>query len=229
MNGFKRKKVPTGALSLLLLVSVASPVSAEIKTRVLPNGTVEIYNDGGGVRPPAAPPAAPPIVSLVATPRSSWDRWIQEASDLNSLDPKLLRSVIQVESAFNARAVSREGARGLMQLMPATARELGVADSFDPQQSILGGARYLKQMMDEFGRIELALAGYNAGPGAVRRYKGIPPYMETRDYVRKVMSLYRGVAPVLSEPLRSVTPGRKVYLRVGPDNKVVMTTSQSRE
>lgn len=108
------------------------------------------------------------------------------AAEKNGLDPNVIKAVIRAESGFNADAVSRAGARGLMQLMPSTAMSLGV-DPTDPEQAINGGARYLRQQLDRFGSLELALAAYNAGPGAVQRYGGVPPYSETQDYIRKVL------------------------------------------
>jgi soluble lytic murein transglycosylase-like protein len=114
---------------------------------------------------------------------------IAESARKYDIPEKLLSAVIKVESNFNPRAVSSEGARGLMQLMPATARQLGVKNSFDIQQNVDAGSRYLKDMLDRYdGRIDLALAAYNAGPGAVDRYGGIPPYRETKGYVKKVMA-----------------------------------------
>lgn len=116
------------------------------------------------------------------------ERSIRQAAARYNLSPELIRAVILAESGFNARAVSPAGAQGLMQLMPETASELGVADPFDIRQNIDGGARYLRQMLDRFGgRLETALAAYNAGPGAVEKYDGRVPYAETRDYVRRVM------------------------------------------
>ncbi len=119
-----------------------------------------------------------------------YTRHINHFANQYGVDPKLVRAVIATESCFNPRAVSRVGAQGLMQLMPETARLLGVKDPFDPRQNIAGGVRYLRMMLDEFdGDFELALAAYNAGPEAVKKYKGIPPYRETRNYVRKILRL----------------------------------------
>jgi len=119
---------------------------------------------------------------------SRYEPLIQEHATRRALRPELVRAVIQVESGFNARALSPKGAMGLMQLMPATARSLGVNNPWDPAQNIRGGTDYLRQLLDEYdGNEELALAAYNAGSGAVAKYgRQIPPYRETRDYVRKV-------------------------------------------
>jgi soluble lytic murein transglycosylase-like protein len=109
----------------------------------------------------------------------------------HDLSPDLVRAVIRVESGWNPRAVSAKGALGLMQLMPATAAEYGVADPFDPEQNIRAGVAYLRKLIDRFdGRTELALAAYNAGPGAVEKYgRTIPPYRETQSYVRRIVSV----------------------------------------
>lgn len=103
------------------------------------------------------------------------------------LDANLFKAMVQAESAWNPGARSPKGAMGLTQLMPGTAQSLGVANPFDPVDNLRGGARYLKGLLDEFGSPELALAAYNAGPGAVRKYGGIPPYTETQNYVRKIL------------------------------------------
>lgn len=110
------------------------------------------------------------------------------AAQKYGVDADLLAAVAQQESGFDPKAVSPAGARGLMQLMPATAEGLGVTNSFDPAQAVDGAARLLSDLLDRFGRTDLALAGYNAGPGAVLRYGGIPPYPETQNYVRSILS-----------------------------------------
>src|SRR5262249_39691188 len=114
---------------------------------------------------------------------------ITAAAQANGIDPALLAGLIKQESGFNAHAGSGAGAQGLTQLRPATARGLGVANPFDPAQSIMGGAKYLKQQLDAFGGdVTKALAAYNAGPGAVKRFGGVPPYAETQNYVRVVQA-----------------------------------------
>jgi soluble lytic murein transglycosylase-like protein len=120
---------------------------------------------------------------------SKYDHLITKASEKYSVDPALIKAVIKAESNFNHRAVSKKGARGLMQLMPATASSLHVQDSFHPESNIEGGVRYLRYLLNYFsGNLHLALAAYNAGENAVIRYGGIPPYPETQIYVRRVLS-----------------------------------------
>lgn len=123
--------------------------------------------------------------------RNAFDGLIQEAASTYGVDKGLVKAVIHTESGFNPAAKSGPGARGLMQLMPATARRFDVADSFDPKQNIHGGTRYLSFLLGRFKNLELALAAYNAGEGNVDKYGGIPPFAETQDYVRRVMSRYR--------------------------------------
>jgi len=123
---------------------------------------------------------------------SDFDDIIKRAAETHNVPEKLISSVIKQESNFNPTARSSAGASGLMQLMPGTAKYLGVANIFDPEQNVMGGAKYLRQMLDQFnGDTEIALAAYNAGPGAVKKHGGIPPYKETQNYVQKVLNYYQ--------------------------------------
>jgi soluble lytic murein transglycosylase-like protein len=121
------------------------------------------------------------------------DSAIEQAAARHNVDPNLVRAVVKVESNFNPNAVSRKGAMGLMQLMPATARQLNVKNPFDPEQNVDAGVRHLKQLLESYGgNIKLTLAAYNAGAGAVARSSGVPRYAETQNYVRRITNLYYG-------------------------------------
>jgi soluble lytic murein transglycosylase-like protein len=123
---------------------------------------------------------------------SRYDNLIRRAAEHYMVRFGLIKAVIHAESGFNNRAVSRKGAMGLMQLMPGTARDLGIRDVFDPEQNIRGGTRYLKRMLELYNdNLRLSLAAYNAGPAAVDRIGGVPPFPETHDYIRRVLSLMR--------------------------------------
>jgi soluble lytic murein transglycosylase-like protein len=120
-------------------------------------------------------------------PDRAYDDLIAEAANAYDLDPQLIRAVMRAESAFDPTIVSPAGAQGLMQLMPALAQEMGVEDVFDPRQNIMGGAKYLRWLLDRNrGDIPLTLAGYNAGPTTVAKYRKVPPFKETQNYVKKI-------------------------------------------
>jgi soluble lytic murein transglycosylase-like protein len=123
---------------------------------------------------------------------SAYDNLILISAREHRVEPALVKAVIAAESNFRPDAVSRVGAQGLMQLMPKTAASLGVEDAFHPRENVDGGTRYLRAMLDRYGDVSRALAAYNAGPEAVDRYRGIPPYRETRAYVARVLTYYRG-------------------------------------
>ncbi|ABZ95870.1 Transglycosylase [Leptospira biflexa serovar Patoc strain 'Patoc 1 (Ames)'] len=116
---------------------------------------------------------------------------IESIAEAQGLDPNLVKAMVKAESGFKPKAVSPKGAMGLMQLMPETADRLGVKDPFDPEENVAGGVKFLKGLLKEFKDPEKAIAAYNAGPGAVKRYNGIPPYEETKQYVSKVKRFYQ--------------------------------------
>lgn len=130
---------------------------------------------------------------------------IIEEADRHEIDPALVKAIIMAESGYNPNAISEKGAKGLMQLMPSTAQDLGVEDVFNPQQNISGGVRYFKKLVNRFdGDIKLALAAYNAGSKKVRHYQGIPPYKSTHYYIEKVFKYYKLYKNQMSEKMKKV-------------------------
>jgi soluble lytic murein transglycosylase-like protein len=149
------------------------------------------------------------------------DSIIQAAAQRHDVDPNLVRALIKVESNFDAHAVSRKGAMGLMQLMPSTARTLNVSNPFDPQQNVDGGVRHLKRLLQDFnGDVKLSLAAYNAGAGAVTRSNGVPPYAETRNYVKRITTLYGDHGKTLTGPVAEP-------IRVFRDSSGVLTITNT--
>jgi len=197
-----RRMARAGAGVLAAAVSLAAvSAEAQIYTRRNSNGTVEATN---------VPDAADFRLTYIGKGtlihsaafrlrpnyNGEFNHHIEAAAALHGVSTELVRAVIQVESEFDPLARSSKGAQGLMQLMPDTARRMGVANAFDPRQTSFGGVRYLRQLLDMFsGDVALTAAAYNAGENAVSRYKGVPPFRETRGYVEKVQALLSGFVP----------------------------------
>ena len=189
--------------TLLVIGPAVAPAAAQIYAWRDGSGQMILSDkprpDGGEVQTFTVPKANHRIrVTRPPDARSErFDAYIDENAKAQAVDPDLVRAVIQAESAFNPVAVSPKGAMGLMQLMPATAEELGVMNPFDPAENIRGGVVYLKRLLTRYDqKVELALAAYNAGPGAVDKYgQTVPPYRETRDYVKKITKNSTPVKP----------------------------------
>lgn len=191
-----------------------------------PDGTVHYTNapPGAGSRAGVPDPEPPAPATRVGSPASpSYEGYIRQASERYGVPGKLISAVIRVESGFNPRAVSRKGARGLMQLMPGTASMLGVRNAFDPLENIDGGVRHLSGLLAKFPNdLSLALAAYNAGEQAVLNHRGIPPYPETVDYVARILRLLRD-DPVDLVGASPPEPGATTYRLTEPDGTVVYT------
>ncbi|MBD3872301.1 MAG: lytic transglycosylase domain-containing protein [Acidobacteria bacterium] len=161
----------------------------------------------------------------VSLDRSELRQLINQVSLEYGVDPKLVDALVRVESSYDPRAVSRKGAMGLMQLMPDTADRLEVEDPFDPEENVRGGVKEFSRLVDRYaGNLQLALAAYNAGEGAVARYRGVPPYNETRNYVSRILTLYTGRPYRLAGTYRA-KPVRMVRDRNG--NTVITNVSST--
>ena len=208
--------IPRPLLAAALCVVVGAVGSAEVRIERRADGSLAMVNDSRtGPRQAAASRLA----------RGEIDVLIDTHARAQSLDPDLVRAVVAVESSYDPTARSRKGAMGLMQLMPATARSLDVANPYDPEENLRGGTAYLRRMLDRFGGdLEMALAGYNAGPEAVDRYRGLPPYPETHGYVDRVLRRFRGQG--LAPAVTSARPGRRTYLHRDASGRLVLSTTR---
>ncbi len=209
-------------LSWLCVFALALPAAAGVRVTVREDGMKVITNESPehqGRRLSAR---------LVEVPGRDLAAVIERHARSQSLEPKLVRAVIQAESGYNVQALSNKGAMGLMQLMPGTATELAVDDPYDPDQNIRGGTTYLRFLLDRFNnRMELALAAYNAGPGAVDRHSGIPPYRETQAYVRRVLSLFHGKE--VAVPTTRIAKGGRTPFVLRQGGKIIITTDPPRK
>lgn len=214
-----------------ILLSLCAPASGVVRV-VVKDGRKIVYNDGVGEASREALRWSDSwLAERVAIP-SLFDELIQLSARQHAVDPRLVKSVMLVESGFNPGAISPKGARGLMQLMPATATAYGVRDIHNPAENIAGGTRYLRHLLGLFGgNLEKSLAAYNAGETAVGRYGGIPPYAETRLYVHKALTAYYGKTPLGGgfgiAPSESwvARRGRPVRLVRDAQNRIMLTTS----
>ena len=208
-------------IATLLLFSLFS-------TSLFAGGLYSYINEKGilvftniGVRSPSPASHTPSVASDRTLPK--YASLIRKVATRHGLDENLVRAVVEVESNYNPTAVSRKGCIGLMQLHPDTAKRFGVRNSFDPDENIEGGVKYLKFLMSEFeGELPLVLAAYNAGENAVARYDGIPPYRETQNYVRKVTARYRSLG---GRSARQSPP--RLQRIVLPDGKILFTNQSS--
>lgn len=221
--------------ALLLAVVPVSAARAGVHLTVRPDGTKVIYNDDVDSRRYRPVLRSDGWLAQRLSRPCVYDGLIREAALAHEMDPQLVKSVMLVESGFNASARSRKGALGLMQLMPATARMYGVQNAFDARDNIFGGTRYLTYLLNLYkGDLENTLAAYNAGESAVEKYRGIPPYDETLLYVHKTLTAYYG-KPYLSggfgraftsryRLLAELSPGNPVRMVRDAENRAVLTT-----
>ena len=190
-------------------------------------GRIAVIGLAGLAQVAVASPGAVPVTHPDARvwSRPVLEEIVHEAARRENLDPRLVASLVTVESAWNPTAVSHKGALGLMQLMPATAARLEVDDAFDPHDNVRGGVAELARLIDRYaGNLNLALAAYNAGEGAVARYRGVPPFAETRDYVERILSLYTGRTYRLGDPAVRRAPVR--MLRDQASGRTVITNQR---
>lgn len=166
-------------------------------------------------------------VSSVNSP-STYTEIINNACDRHGVDPALVHAIVKVESDFNPYAMSRKGAMGLMQLMPQTAVNMNIRNIFSPDENIDGGVRYLRYLIDRYeGNLSLALAAYNSGETAVKKWGTVPPYPETQNYVQRILNLYNGTGGSIRES--SLTPRYTIFIGYGEDGAVMLTDDPSKQ
>lgn len=223
---------------LVIVIAAVSTCFAGSIYRYVDESGKTVYSNLGTERPIASSPSLASLATKTSFGAASakgvpsvdavvqYLPYIQAAAARHGVDVELIKAIIQVESDYNPNAVSSKGCKGLMQLHPDTARRFGVQNIFDPAENIEGGVKFLKFLLNYFKNdTTKVLAGYNAGENAVTRYKGIPPYRETKDYVKKVESLYQSAEALeaaLPEPTERVR--KRVYRVVKPDGNILFTT-----
>ncbi len=233
------KRHITFAASLVLLVCIAVlPAAADIYQYVDENGVLHFTNVNGGARnhkrvatetqgsrePAAAPVSRPATHIETAAPAdipATYREIINSACTRHGVDPSLVHAIVKVESDFNPYAMSRKGAMGLMQLMPQTAVDMNIKNSFNPIENIDGGVKYLRYLIDRYeGNLSLALAAYNSGETAVKRWGTIPPFKETQNYVKRILAIYNGGKT-------SFVTRYTIYMGYGEDGSLLLTDNPS--
>lgn len=228
-------------LPIALLALPATWARAEVQIRTLDDGSRMIFNES------QVEHSRRVSSQLLPVPKAELKLLIDRYARFFGVAPQLVQAVVQAESGYNPKALSSKGAMGLMQLMPGTAELLGVSNAWDPQQNVRGGSAYLRQQLDRFGDVALAVAAYHAGPGAVEKYKGVPPYADTQDYVVKVLALYQQSPPAelvelardrakaqqesvlrKKDELAKIAPpvGNKVFVTRDANNQLIFTNTQ---
>ena len=213
--------------AMVSILAWAAPVQAEkIVALVDDHGHTVYVNAPDNVGDGRAVRNYRPVRSPNSLPPGEVDKLVVKAATAKQVDPKLVHSIIQVESGYDPNAVSRKGAMGLMQLIPDTAKRFGVENPFDPMQNVQGGVSYLKYLLDMFkGDVTLSLAAYNAGENSVLRSGGVPAYQETQDYVRKVNSLYGSEIPAGQAAFKPSEPPKPSICRYVDEQGIVHFTN----